>query len=506
MLFRRARRGAGLSRRSWLPWLAIAALFVAIRLLLLAFVPAHFDADTFKYLGGADALWHGNGLPPVFVSLPITGATLHAMPGYAWLIDAVWRLVGGPSLLAVGIVHTLVCGAGFFLAGRIAAHCAGEKCGLLVFGVLVLAPSLGWLERLMMPDALAAPLALAAASLALGAAPRSGQVLRPALGAVGSGVLMGCCLLMRTSSQVFLPIPVLVALHSGRGRAARLSWVLVYGLAVLAPLLPWMAHNHATHGAFRLSASTGRNLYFSGLWSNTVDREQRWREIRPHSRGPVSVGRSFELSDERLRRLVERGLSLPQADAVMGAEALHIYLETGPVRLVQQRAPIVLGLFVTEPGLSMGSMSLRVRTSRKPFNPSYDPDLVAQLEERWQHRFSPRVRAEMLRNSRGGDRAAAGFRAWIRLLTLDDGPLLAAFLLLAPLVFGLGAKRWIALWAFVAPPVAYLAVFFVVGAPLYRYQAGLHPFMLASVALGASVAARWLWQRVQPDSGSRPDS
>lgn len=44
-----------------------------------------FDADTYRYLGGADALSQGSGLPPLFESLPVTGGALHAVPGYVWL-------------------------------------------------------------------------------------------------------------------------------------------------------------------------------------------------------------------------------------------------------------------------------------------------------------------------------------------------------------------------------------------------------------------------------------
>lgn len=484
------------SRRSWLPWLTVGALFVAIRVLLLTFVPPLFDSDTYKYLGGADALQQGGGLPPLFHSLPVTGGVLHAVPGYVWLIDGLWWLAGEPSLLVVGIAHALVCGVGFFLAGRIAARCAGETAGVLVFAVLSLAPSLAWLERLVMPDALAAPLILAAAAVALALPPRPDRVLPLILGAAVAGLLMSCCLLMRTSSQVFLAIPLLMSIHAGRGRAAQLAWALVYGIAVLVPLLPWMLHNHELHGEFRLTASTGRNLYFSALWSNTIDRDQRAHQLWPGAeQGSASIIRSFEISDVTFSRLLAAGRSVPEADAEMGSMALRAYAQQDIATLARQRGSILLGLFVNIPEVSSQSVNLADMTPENAFEPAYQPYKRAWAEQRFRHSFSPPVVEEMARATNKSEFSASFFSSWIKLLTFDGPSLLAAYLLSVPLLFGLGRQRWVAIWAFAAPPLVYGGVFAIVGAPLYRYQAGLHPFMLASVVLGATVVVRWMSSR-----------
>ena len=90
-------------------------------------------------------------------------------------------------------------------------------------------------------------------------------------------------------------------------------------------------------------------------------------------------------------------------------------------------------------------------------------------------------------------------RSWIRALTFDGLALLAVYLVSIPALFWLGPPRWLALWAFAAPPLAYLAMYLVLGAPLYRYQVGLHPFMLATIALAAGVVVRGLRRR----AGSR---
>jgi hypothetical protein len=507
-------------RARWLPWLSVAAVFVAIRLLLIAFAPLLFDFDSFKYLGAADALWQGKGFPSFFEWLPITGGPLHVVPGYAWLLEGTWWVARRPNLLWVGAAHALIVGLGLFLAGRIAARCAGERVGLLVFGVLALSPTIAWLERMVMPDGLAAPLALAATAAALAAPPRPGSGIRPHVGAAASGLVMGACLLMRTSSQVFLPIPILVALQAGSGRATRLLWVLLYGIAILPPLLPWMLHNQEVHGTFRLTASTGRNLYFSGLWSNTIDRRQRFRELglmgeepahpslersRRKFRKLIEEGRmsipedemapswSFQISDSTLRELLSEGLSFPEADAVMGEMALRAYAERDLATLVQQRGALLWELFVADPGLNWWRrMSLRERAREKAFLPSYETHIGEIAEQRYGHPFSLRVVREMERSSRSGDVAEKVFRGWVRLLTFDGGLLLAAFLLAAPLLLWLGEGRWIAIWSFAAPPLAFFAAYLVVGAPLYRYQAALHAFMLPTVVLGAVVVVRRL--------------
>jgi len=394
----------------------------------------------------------------------------------------------------VGIAHAVIVGAGLFLAGRIAARCAGERAGLVVFGALALSPSIAWLERLVMPDGLAAPLTFVATAAALAAPPRPGKSVRPHLGAVVSGLIMGACLLMRTSSQVYLPFPALVAVQAGSGRAARLLWVLLYGFAILPPLLPWMLHNHEVHGVFRLTASTGRNLYFSGLWSNTVDRRQRLLELGLEGETPAH--RSFELSDRTLRELLGRGLSFPEADAVMRDMALRAYAERDLATIVRQRGELTWELFYADPDLNWWRrMRLRERARKEAFLPRYETYIREIAERVYRYRFSPRAIREMERSSRTTKLAEAAFRVWIQLLAFDGVPLLAAFLLSTLLLLGLGESRWIAIWSFAAPPLAFLGAYLVVGAPLYRYQAGLHAFMLPTVVLGATVVLRRLPRR-----------
>ena len=237
---------------------------------------------------------------------------------------------------------------------------------------------------------------------------------------------MGACLLMRTSSQVFLPIPVLVALQAGTGRAARLLWVLLYGFAILPPLLPWMLHNHEVHGVFRLTASTGRNLYFSGLWSNSVDRRQRLLELGLEGETP-SHPFVPALRSHLARAAGNQGLSFPEADAVMGDMALRAYAERDLATLVRQRGVLTWELFFADPELNWWRrMSLRDRAREKAFRPRYETYIRETAERVYRYRFSPRAIREMEQSSQSTEAADAAFRAWILLLTFDGVPLLAA--------------------------------------------------------------------------------
>jgi len=176
--------------------------------------------------------------------------------------------------------------------------------------------------------------------------------------------------------------------------------------------------------------------------------------------------------------------------------ALRAYAERDFATLVRQRGSLLWGLFAADPDLSWWRrMSLRDRAREEAFRPRYETGIRETAEQVYHHSFNPRVIREMERSSRSTEAADAVFRTWTQLLTFDGAPLLAAFLLSAPLLLWLGEGRWIAIWSFAAPPLAFFGAYLLVGAPLYRYQAALHAFMLPTVVLGATVVLRRLPRR-----------
>jgi hypothetical protein len=485
--------------------------FGSTRALLHFRLPPFFSFDTYKYLGGADAGWAGRPLPPVFESLPVTGGALHAVPGYSWLLESLWHLSGGIALRTPLVVHSVISLLAYLLLADLVRRWAGRWVALAVFCLLVASPSIASLDHTLMPDALAAPVLLIASWIAVRLGPGREAAPSIAAGGVSAGVLMGCGVLLRTSSQAFVPIPAILALL-GKGSVQRkVAWIGLYAVAVAAPLLPRMQHNHEVHGAFRLATSTGRNAYFSALVSETADRAAVGRALGIP--GPWYVNSSFEMSDRTFQGLLV-GRSIPEADAEMLGLTLRAWAQNDLVSLARQRGGLLVGLFTARGG--PGVTSLRGAGEDLMME---NTDLTAKTqrraERRFEHTFSPEV-ASALALSRPLDPAPALlFRLWCRWLALDGLPLLYLFLASVPALLLLGPARALAFWCFVAPVLGYLGVYLLVGAPLYRYQVGLHPFMLATIGIAVVCVPRATLRRLRggrskPEEtrapGSRHDS
>jgi hypothetical protein len=131
------------------------------------------------------------------------------------------------------------------------------------------------------------------------------------------------------------------------------------------------------------------------------------------------------------------------------------------------------------------------------------------LEQRFDYELSPALRAAIGQNHVDHAGGHAWFRHWARRVRLDNRPLAIAFVVasvtlaviaiapgLARAAFGrrrrIGTLRGtpdestaLTFVAWVLPVWAYLAVYTVFGAPLYRYQATVHAPMLAAIAVAA---------------------
>jgi hypothetical protein len=467
--------------------------FVLTRALLHFRLPPFFSFDTYKYLGGADTSWAGSPLPPVFESLPVTGGALHAVPGYSWYLESLWQLSGGGALRAPLVVQSIISLLAFLLVADLVRQWAGRGAALAVFCLLVASPSIAALDQTLMPDALAAPLLLIASWIAIRLGPGRERTGSVAAGGVSAGVLMGCGVLLRTSSQAFVPIPAILALFGQASARRKVAWIGLYALAVAAPLLPRMQHNHEVHGTFRLATSTGRNAYFSALVSETADRAAVGQALGIP--GPWYVNSSFEMSDRTFQGLLA-GRSIPEADAAMLGLTVRAWAQNDLVSLARQRGALLVGLFTARGG--PGVTSLRGAGVDVALD---NTDLTAKAqrraERRFAHTFSPEV-ASALALSRPHDPAAALlFRLWCRWLALDGLPLLYVFLASVPALLLLGPARGLAFWCFVAPVLGYLGVYLLVGAPVYRYQVGLHPFMLIAIGMAVICVPRAALHRLR---------
>jgi 4-amino-4-deoxy-L-arabinose transferase-like glycosyltransferase len=446
----------------------------------------YFDPDTYKYLHGADTLWHGDGLPSTFGDLPTTGGGLHSVPGYAYFLDGIWTIRGRVTMLGITAAQAIVAFIAFVAAADVARRLVGPWTGLAVFSALTLAPPVAWLEHTVMPDALTPYLLLVAAWLALVVSSPTAGPGRDTLGAAGCGLLVGGVILSRTASQVFVPIPIALVLRRQRSPWAMGRWTATFALAALAPLVPWMLRNGEIHGIYRLTASSGRNLYFSALWTDTIDREARMREL--DMRGEPDVLSSFGISNRTVQQLVDSGMSLGDADAAMRTKALEAYRAAPLGRVLRDRISVVRGLFA--PASDVGVMLQPLR----PFADQYILNRLYWLVRAWsdfeRNPFSPEVISAMHAAAPSNPAAESAVHLWIRWATLDGVPLLAIYVAsLLVVLFLLPRERWPVFWAFAASPVLYLAMFTLVGVPLYRYQVALHPFMLATIAVALSTLA-----------------
>ncbi|TFH25135.1 MAG: hypothetical protein E4H03_01675 [Myxococcales bacterium] len=460
--------------------LCAAALFVATRVVLHLSGDPFFDPDSYKYLSGADSLLQGRGLPPLFTSVAVTGGALHVMPGYAWFIYPLWRITGGISLEAVVIAQSVISFLGFLALAHLFALWIGTGAAVFVFVVLCLSPSVAWLERMLMPDTMVAPLFMMAVWCAVLGAPARERPLRAAAGALGAGLLMSFEILMRTSSQVYTVFPPLLALQTRSDRGATVMWLLVYVLGLGVPLIPWMQHNQDVHGVFAIARSTGRNLYLSAAWGGTLDRARAQEELGL----PVREGSraAFAIADAAFGKAVEDTGSIAAADSELRARALDAYRSKDLSSLTAERLAIFSALFVPNSGVGVSLSPLRSQRDWYLANTTAGPEVRRRLEQRFDYAFSPQFVAAAERRGPRSESARRLYIGAIDYLTLDGLALLVLYAMSIVTIYWRSLSRWRILIAVAAPPAAFLVSYMFFGMPLYRYQTGLHPFMLAAVA------------------------
>jgi hypothetical protein len=459
--------------------LLFAAVFALTRIVVHLSGSPYFDPDTYKYLAGADSLLAGKGLPRLFIDLPLNGAALHVVPGYSFLTYAVWS-VGGISIQALAVVQSLISFAGFLAFAHLIARWIGRKTAVAVFVALCLSPSIAWLEHSLMPDSIAAPLLMIALWAAAWGSPSWPGVPRRAAAAFLAGAIIGFEVLMRTSSQAYFFLPLGLALCARSALGRTLVWTALYLAGAALPLAPWVLQNHEKHGVYAIAVSSGRNLYFNAAWSGTLDRAS---ELAKYGIKQAPTPRSsYALADAALQRQLASGLSLRKADRKLGEAAWKAYEAKPWQQVARDRVAIVRDLFVAsdEPGHEAMS-PLGKAPEWYLANRNSSSEVRQMLEQRFQYRFSDAYTAAVAKRVAPDKHARKLFMEWIRLLSFDGRPLVVAFAFSAVLLFVRSPIRFPLAWTFIAPPLAFIAAFAFFGAPLYRYQAGLHPFMLTAV-------------------------
>lgn len=480
--------------------------FVCSRVVLQGLMTPYMDWDSYKYLLGAEAMWLGQELPPLFVDLVRIDGALHATPGYAWLIYAVWSLLGDASLRGILFVNSAVSLLGYLAGADLVRRWVGPVPGALVFLVLVTQPALAWWEHALMPDALATPVILITAWITNVLCGGTSSALRGFSGGAVVGVLTGANVLMRTASQAFTPLPILVATACTRGRAARAAWLVAFLLGYFAIQGPWLAHNYTEHGCLCLSASTGRSGYFSALWSNVIDRSERIGELGLKT--PTWIPSAFEITERTLDQLVAGGKTVREADAAMWRDTMRAYRENTLREVVQGRVGVILGLFAARrnPETAAATMIPIREFGFYSQNQFYNAEPAGFIGNEYGR--MPTILLDSMERARGDDaRWDPMIRIWVSAFEFDGLPLLVLYLLAVPGVLLMPVHRWPAFWTMCAPPLLYIPIYAVFGAPLYRYQASLHPFFYLTIVLGVSALYRFPGRRWGPglmSADSRP--
>lgn len=461
-----------------LVWFGISRWWLQIEL-----TPA-FDPDSYKYLSVAYAFWQQQPLPSIVTDPTHIDGILHFVPGYSALVALIWGIAGQASLFALMIIQSGLALLGYSVLAVYVARYLGPWVGIIVWWVLITAPALAWLEHTVMPDAWVMPLLFLGVGLCSQWPPQA--ITRPLLwSAIAAGFVIGLMVAMRTSSQALWPVLPLLAFSLRRGIKPWLAWLLGFLCGGVLALAPVLLFNFTHYHYWGLSASTGRNVYLSAAWSNLVDntaylKTHGFENIKP-------IMQPYIITEHAYREALKQAPTVAQADQRLLAQALAVYHEQPLAVILQARWEILRSLF--DPAAD-------TRQRLEPLGPMVDyylANLWASPEgQQWAtQRFKTSLAPEIWQTLRAeypdehlNASAKSWVKAWITIGLWDGVRLLAAYLLAAwgLLTYLSGTVRlWVAV-VMILPPLLFIAVYAIVGAPLYRYQVVLHPCLLATVA------------------------
>lgn len=445
--------------------------------------------DSYKYLGAADSLYAGSGWTPIYMSgksgnewVKTTGGVLHVVPGYPWFIDMLWSLFERITIPGVLLAQSGIALLAFAAYSIAIAKRLGRWWGLGTFWILVLSPTIAWIEHSVMPGSLANSCLLLALSLPL-LVPPSSNSATTCLSGLAAGLFAGSAALFRGSSQLFLPLPIVVLLLLRPPRNATLAWIGCFTASMLLILSPWIAHNQRIHGVARLTASTGRVMYWSAITSTTLDHRAEKKRLGVGS-GPLKGGLPNTMTSLAFQHALENGQTPAEADRTLGRIARHAYLEgmEGKVKLlIFQRMKLVYSLFdLSDRGLTRSHL----RTGKILASDLYKRRNRQVTDKNMGQKLSSELNVA-LDEMRVANKTGRHFvRSWIDLLSFEGLPLFYCFW--AALAISLFRPRDWCLTALTAgPPLLFLAAFFaLVGESHFRYQFLLHPFMLGAIIAG----------------------
>lgn len=247
----------GLGRRTLLV-IAVIALLVRVVYVLLALRHYTPTTDDSHYNDIARKISEGRGFASQFPYLWMH-PTAFRPPLYPLLLGGLYTVFG----VHVGVAQVLnvLLGTGVVvLTAMLAYRLAGRTAALVAAGVATVHPNLLAGDGVILTE----PLALLLMLAALLTLDRGRYVW--------AGVLAGLLVLTRPSAQLYVPVLALYLLISG---ARRLGWragwktalraAVVFGLAAVVTVLPWVIRNQIQFGKPVIVTSNGFNM--AAIWS-----------------------------------------------------------------------------------------------------------------------------------------------------------------------------------------------------------------------------------------------
>lgn len=195
-------------------------------------------------------------------------------PGYALYLVLVYETIGRGFFAAQLVQNTLTSLCCVLLA-LVTTRLVSWPAGVLAGAVAALAPQLGYVSALVLPDALSA-LPLLAALLILAWAHPDG---RPGVWASAlAGALVGAGVWLRPNVVLLPPFLSLVLIAVSRDRLRGLKHAIALSLAAVAVVIPITIRNYVVFGEF-VPVSTNGGLT---LWQGVADAGGREVGARRH--------------------------------------------------------------------------------------------------------------------------------------------------------------------------------------------------------------------------------
>jgi len=239
------------ARREWWILGVLSALGLALRVSFVFHMeahPGHVDPilDSEFHVSWARAIAAGREYAP------LAGQPFFRAPLYVWFLGGLFA-VFGDGLLLPRLIQCLLGTASIVLVYLVGRRAFGPRSAAPAAAIAATYWLLIYYDGELMGETLGVFLSLLALWTTLGLAAAPGRAR-----ALGAGLLWGATALVRPNVLLFMPLVPPWILFLQRPRALRgLAAAVLFGVGVLAPILPVTAYNTLVRGDFALIGSYG---------------------------------------------------------------------------------------------------------------------------------------------------------------------------------------------------------------------------------------------------------